>query len=199
MYWCLYNSANTSKEEHVSKTTSNGYNTQVTLRNIDKTIDRKGTLKPLLSILRTRYLFHDCLVGQVVASGSDSRVGKVTQSFFRFFKKISVVARNLELCPVYGNRLTPYYMGLITKLVKSGETSLSGTWISEKPPQLELILRSSPIGTELPLLVGQKTLYIWDLFFRFIILVTSITETAKTSFGSAFVSHDICDIRKFKL
>ncbi|KAF9790050.1 hypothetical protein SFRURICE_002415 [Spodoptera frugiperda] len=58
------------------------------------------------------------------------------------------------------------------------ETWLSGTWISEKPPQMELILRSLPIGTELPLLVGQTTLYIWDSFFRFIILVTSITETA---------------------
>uniref|UniRef100_A0A2H1V6F3 SFRICE_020229 n=1 Tax=Spodoptera frugiperda TaxID=7108 RepID=A0A2H1V6F3_SPOFR len=59
------------------------------------------------------------------------------------------------------------------------ETWLSGTWISEKTPQMELILRSLPIGTELPLSVGQTTLFIWDSFFRFIILVTSITEAAK--------------------
>ncbi|KAF9823195.1 hypothetical protein SFRURICE_001146, partial [Spodoptera frugiperda] len=47
----------------------------------------------------------------------DSWVGQRIIGFFRFFVNFSVIARILELCPVYGNRLTAY-MGFITQMVK---------------------------------------------------------------------------------
>uniref|UniRef100_A0A2H1VXL4 SFRICE_009752 n=1 Tax=Spodoptera frugiperda TaxID=7108 RepID=A0A2H1VXL4_SPOFR len=76
----------------------------------------RGILRPPVTSLTQRKRCFTSIFYEAVVSLRSSRPIRAEAWLSRTL--YSVCCASLDLCPVYGNRLTPYYMGLITQMVK---------------------------------------------------------------------------------